>query len=260
MPTKRRKAKLGEESRRALEGLRADCRRHPERPVPLECTEGPRDARTAFELAVERGMFKPVAWGSSSIAEGRGEGVRFTLGQLRGDPEHRALALLVRLGELARRHPELIGAELPALAARPSHEALGALLVRGCVEPDESSVPALRVWQVPDVLAAIAAFCDKALELAGSSSAAVDCSFAEPCDKDAMLLFELEALEPEARLKGRDIARRIGVKDRWARELVERLRAQGWPIESKGGASGGSRLVRGRLTPSQQEWLERSKP
>lgn len=254
MPTNGREARLGEEARRTLDELRADCRRHPERPVPLECTEGPRDARTAFELAVERGMFKPVAWGSSSIAEGRGEGVRFTLGQLRGDPEHRALALLARLGELARRHPELIGAELPVLAARPSHEALGALLVRGCVEPDESSVPALRVWQVPDVLAAIAAFTDRVLL---ETLAEAPAAFVEPSGNDAQTLRELWEHEQGEFVSSRLLVQRVGIESRVLTRLFGRLRNAGWPIESKEGHTGGFRLTFDSLSSAQRAWLER---
>ena len=297
MPDKDRKssapARIDETVRRKLEALRDDCRRHPERPVPLECIEGPSDCKTGFERARENGMLHPIAASFSQIAGSPGASLRAYVGTAKGDPEDRVRALLERLGDLVIREPVLAaiaGAALPRLpAGNPGAMLVGAVLIRGCVVPDESEVLAAapswtprsetrtitldelakaldaapklgtrRVWQVPCVRAAIAEVCDAILR--SSEVPARVSAFLPPCDNAARLLLELHELMPEDRLKGEQIAKVLGVQARRARELIRELVNQGWPIESKAGHSGGARLIRERLCAEQRDWLERAAP
>jgi hypothetical protein len=297
MPNNYRKrsapVRIDETMRRKLEALREDCRRHAEAPVPLECVEGPHEGASALELAHRAGMLQPIAWGWSRIAGGPSESLRAYVGMAKGDPEDRARALVERLGDLVIREPVLAasaGAELPKLlAGKPSALLVGAVLIRGSVAPDESSVlapapaggprprartitleefageleaaPKLgtrRVWRVPCVRAAIAEVCDAIL---GSSEVPARVSaFLPPCDNAARLLLELNDLTPEGRLKGEKIAKRLKVQERRVRELVRELVDQGWPIEPKPGRNGGARLIRERLSAEQRDWLERAAP
>jgi hypothetical protein len=197
-PKRSAPVRIDETVRRKLEALREDCRRHAEAPVPLECVEGPHEGASALELAHRAGMLQPIAWGWSQIAGGPSASVRAYVGMSKGDPEDRARALVERLGDLVIREPVLAasaGAELPILlAGKPSALLVGAVLIRGSVAPDESSVlapapaggprprartitleefageleaaPKLgtrRVWRVPCVRAAIAEVCDAIL-------------------------------------------------------------------------------------------------
>jgi hypothetical protein len=279
--------RIGESSRRKLEALRDDCRRHPERPVPLECIEGPHEGASALELARKAGMLHPIAASSGRLERSPGDSVRAYLGMAKGDAEARALALLERLGELAIREPALMAtasAEAPAIpAGKPGALLVGAVLISGLVAPDESSVLApasagtarrraggkartitlatrgtRRVWQVPCVLSAIAQVCDAVL--GASEVTARAGAFLSPCDKAASLLLELHALLPEDRLKAAVIAKRLKVQERRVRELIRELVDRGWPIESKSGRHGGARLIPERLSVEQRDWLERAAP
>jgi len=65
---------------------------------------------------------------------------------------------------------------------------------------------------------------------------------------------------PEDRLNGEEIAKRLRVQPRRARELTRELRDQGWPLELKVGHNGGARLICERLSAEQRDWLERAAP
>lgn len=278
--------RIGESSRRKLEALRDDCRRHPERPVPLECIEGPQEGASALERARKAGMLHPIA-ASSGRLEGRpGDSVRAYLGMAKGDAEARALALLERLGELAIREPALMAtasAEAPALpAGKPGALLVGAVLISGLVAPEESSVLApasagmarrkargkartitlaargtRRVWQVPCVLSAIAQVCDAVLRATGAPVRAIrSAKFTEPTGSDALALRELAELDSDKRLSCDKLGHLIGLEPRSVRNVLERLREAGWPIDSRAGAEGGARLSSER-TSAQREWLER---
>ena len=291
-PKRSAPVRIDETVRRKLEALREDCRRHAEAPVPLECVEGPHEGASALELAHRAGMLQPIAWGWSRIAGGPSASLRAYVGMAKGDPEDRARALVERLGDLVIREPVLAasaGAELPKLlAGKPSALLVGAVLIRGSVAPDESSVlapapagrprprartitlkelageleaaPKLgtrRVWRVPCVRAAIAEVCDAILRSSEVRARAAQTSkFTEPTGSDASALRELALLDADDRLSGDRLAHSIGLEPRSMRNVLERLREAGWPIDSRQGNKGGVRLGT-KLTRAQREWLER---
>lgn len=270
---RRSAAGISDATRRKLERLREDCRRHPEHPVRTVWLEGPLGHRALFELALERFKIPTLArMGLTSP-----DRVRSTRCYLVGKPEEaapaRVLAWLETLGRLAEHAPALGGDRAQTGFARAAQIVCGleiARRVRIPLEPpavsrDERGGVHLRIKAEPsaeeveieihDTAAALAAAIDELLRDSSAPKQADAEVFDEPMGRDADALGELWLLGAGERMTGADLAHRLGIEPRPMRALVKRLKEQGWPIKSKG-AHGGGYSLGSSLSRAQRDWLE----
>lgn len=268
-------AGIDDATRRKLERLREDCRRHPEAPVRLVWIDSPEGHLHIVDHEIERGTLKATAHASraAGVFRGRARSERFYLiGGLGSAASERVLVWLDRLGRLAEHAPALGGAwyslgwergarivlELSrevalcipiAFDPKASHERRGSNSKGRLVRSDLLEI------EIPDTAAALAAAIDELL-LDSNAPKQVDAEeFVEPMEREADALGELWLLHAGQRKTGASLAFTLGIEERAVRALFKRLKEQGWPIRSKG-AHGGGYSLESSLSRAQRDWLQ----
>jgi biotin operon repressor len=266
-------AGIDDATRRKLERLCEDCRRHPEHPVRMVWLEGPLGHRAKFELALEHFSIPTLArMGLTSPDLSRSTRC-YLVGKREEAAPARVLAWLERLGRLAEETRADLGGERAqtgfARAAQIvcAHEIARkrtVSLAAPTVERDERGGVHLIVngpfaeeveIEIPDAAAALAAAIDELLRAPSAPKQADAEEFVEPMGRDADALGELWLLGAGERKTGADLAHHLGIEPRPMRALVKRLKDQGWPIKSKG-AHGGGYSLGSSLSRAQRDWLE----
>jgi hypothetical protein len=270
-------AGIDDATRRKLERLCEDCRRHPEHPVRMVWLEGPLGHRAKFELALEHFSIPTLArMGLTSPDLSRSTRC-YLVGKREEAAPARVLAWLERLGRLAEETRADLGGERAqtgfARAAQIvcAHEIARkrtVSLAAPTVERDERGGVHLIVngpfaeeveIEIPDAAAALAAAIDELLRAPSAPKQADAEEFVEPTGNHAKAIWELAELEPGALLATEVLAKRLRIGPRYAARILRELKRKGWQIVSVSGPGGGVRLSTDQ-SEKRREWLKRTRP
>jgi hypothetical protein len=273
-------AGIDDATRRKLERLREDCRRHPEHPVRMVWLEGPLGHRTGFEVALERFEIPTAArmvLSSSDLARS----IRFYLvGKREEAAPARVIAWLERLGRIAEEtRTDLGGDRAQTGFARAAQIVCAHEIARKrtvplsapTVERDERGGVHLIVngpfaeeveIEIPDAAAALAAAIDELLCEPSAPEREAAEEFKKPVDGEYRVLeilwrglageraaHECEPISKERLRSALGYAEINGIG-----KVIERLRREGWPIGSMAGWNGGVWLELNRLPAARRDW------